>query len=621
MVAFTSDTVLAILAYGSAIVATLRAGSRAFYLMEHDQIDVMDGPLILGPNDVRVLPNGTAVVSPLWELASVFQQSVRLALDPDSMEYQVISVGVIHKENEEAEPYSLSPFPPKRGEVVEREIVEMYANNTCADNEEATITAEISAENIVGESSSNRLSKSKSYLPRISLRSMLVKAPFVGRWVGQQEDETDDDESFSFDELEKDEWDFDYCMSTNVPYNTTSGVSAVKFAEITAYAPETFADLRSRFGIPEKDFRQSILHSGPYVSFQSNSKGAARAGGVFFFTRDGAYMIKTIKKQEAQTLLRMLPKYHKYMKRNGHRSLLTRFCGMYGVSLGTLGTSTTRSSPHREHENIFVVMNSVFPAAGSDFITERFDLKGSTVGRECSDEEREKKGKDAILKDLDLAREVELVRSLTPTKPIGVPKYGFHLGATVKSALLSQLRRDVRLLVNCGVMDYSLLVGVANMDRHQLDNESMRALELSEIQESRMQMALQARGKSREHAILSAIVAPIRILVAPPLFLARRIWSEIDSVFSSILTLPLPYYGAENPGVNGGVFSVLEGQRSGNRAIYFMGVIDFLQPWTTRKVIERRLKGFLGYDMHAISCVSPDEYATRFLEFVGAHVS
>jgi hypothetical protein len=120
-------------------------------------------------------------------------------------------------------------------------------------------------------------------------------------------------------------------MSTDVPYNTTSGVSAVKFAEITAYAPETFADLRSRFGIPEKDFRQSILHSGPYVSFQSNSKGAARAGkngvesvaallsmrsrfltdtccpkgGVFFFTRDGAYMIKTIKVSElvARSLL------------------------------------------------------------------------------------------------------------------------------------------------------------------------------------------------------------------------------------------------------------------------------------------------------------------------------
>jgi len=267
-------------------------------------------------------------------------------------------------------------------------------------------------------------------------------------------------------------------------------------------------------------------------------------------------------------------------------------------------------------------MNSVFPAAGSQFISERFDLKGSTVGRECSEEEKEAKGKNAILKDLDLAREVELVKSLTPPKSSSVPKYGLHLGATVKSAMLSQLRRDVRLLVNCGVMDYSLLVGVVNMDRHQLDNESMRALELSEIQESRMELARRARGKkSMERAFLSSVVTPIRIMIAPPLFLARRIWSEVDSVFSSILTLPLPYYGAENPGVNGGVFSVIEGQRSGNRAIFFLGLIDFLQPWTTRKVIERRLKGVLGYDMHAISCVTPEEYASRFLEFIGAHVS
>lgn len=44
------------------------------------------------------------------------------------------------------------------------------------------------------------------------------------------------------------------------------------------------------------------------------------------------------KKEEARTLLQMLPKYHKYMKRNGGRSILTRFCGVYGVSLRTSGT-------------------------------------------------------------------------------------------------------------------------------------------------------------------------------------------------------------------------------------------------------------------------------------------
>lgn len=74
------------------------------------------------------------------------------------------------------------------------------------------------------------------------------------------------------------DWDFDYCMSTDVPYNTSDASCGVQWAEITAYAPDTFADLRSRFGISEEAFRQSILQSGPYVSFQSNSKGAARVG-------------------------------------------------------------------------------------------------------------------------------------------------------------------------------------------------------------------------------------------------------------------------------------------------------------------------------------------------------
>lgn len=205
MVAFSSDTVLAILAYGSALVATLRAGSRAFYLLEHDQIDVMDGPLILGPSDVRILPNGTAVidVSPLWELASVFQQSVRLALDPDSMEYRVLSVG-IPQEEEEIEPYSLSPFPLKRSEVVEEEILESDANETSAEDGVEIVEVEVSADDIVSESSSGRLSKKKSYLPRISFRSMLGKVPLVSRWVEQEYDDSDDEESFSFDDMETD---------------------------------------------------------------------------------------------------------------------------------------------------------------------------------------------------------------------------------------------------------------------------------------------------------------------------------------------------------------------------------------------------------------------------------
>jgi hypothetical protein len=66
-------------------------------------------------------------------------------------------------------------------------------------------------------------------------------------------------------------------------------------AELAVFAPDTFHNLREIFGISHHSYHQSTFQSGQFVSFQSNSKGAARVGGIFFFTRDGAYMIKTIK--------------------------------------------------------------------------------------------------------------------------------------------------------------------------------------------------------------------------------------------------------------------------------------------------------------------------------------
>ena len=59
-----------------------------------------------------------------------------------------------------------------------------------------------------------------------------------------------------------------------------------------------------------------------------------------------------------------------------------------------------------DSEHLFVVMNAVFPARGAAFITERFNLKGSTVGRERGAAKRAAKGPLAVLKDLDFAREV-----------------------------------------------------------------------------------------------------------------------------------------------------------------------------------------------------------------------
>jgi len=305
-------------------------------------------------------------------------------------------------------------------------------------------------------------------------------------------------------------------------------------------------------------------------------------------------MVKTIKQEEANAFLEMLPEYHKFMSDNvnGRNSLLTRIFGMYSVQF--LSDEETKStdddrwdgglySPSNQQtqatteladdERVYLVMHSVFPPAASAFITERFDLKGSTVGRKCSLEERQSKGANAVLKDLDLMKEVEdeldeakwgRDTSQKKRRRHKSSNHGICIGKRSKSRLMAQLERDVDLLNRCNVLDYSLLVGVADMELSQ--------------------------GKRSTNLF-------------------------------NWMNFPMPYFGAGMTTVDGGALSALPGTRRGKHVMYFLGVIDFLQPWTVKKRLERDLKGLAGYDKTAISCVAPADYAKRFLNFCSTHVT
>ncbi|KAL7527907.1 hypothetical protein ACHAWF_002354 [Thalassiosira exigua] len=306
----------------------------------------------------------------------------------------------------------------------------------------------------------------------------------------------------------------------------------------------------------------------------------------------------------------MLPEYHRFMSErcNGRNSLLTRICGMYSVTFlsgergeggdggggraavedrwdGGYFPSTDRggggeaAARFDDDERIYLVMHSVFPPDASSFVTERYDLKGSTAGRECSPEERLRKGSSAVLKDLDLMRDAAEERRRTTKE--GAKEgggYGICLGPRKRAALLAQLGRDVDLLRRCDVLDYSLLVGVADAEG-------------------------QPRRRSGAESSPRAPKTPFRSLLR---------WTDF----------PLPYHGARLTVVDGGPLSVIDGTRRGRRATYYLGIIDFLQPWTVAKRLERDLKGWTpGTDGSAVSCAAPGDYAERFLRFVEAHVT
>jgi len=643
------EAVLSAVAYAAAIVATARAGSRATYMLTHggsDGMGMVDGPLILGPADVEQRKReliesgvdwldyvgeeeggggGSFQVSPLWESSFGFQQAVRLAMHvggarvarngqhhpPDrisssewkeKIRYALVDAdstakgrkkkGVLSRVlagKEDAVPYSLSPRPivkPKPG-----------SGNGGGGNGGSRMrltfdwhkgTASWGADGSANRKRGNGILKLFTGDGNSDDRSLDFHLMVSSRVAIPRNSDADDDDDDSYAK------------------SATSDERPDRIARISVYAPTAFARLRRMFGITESAYLKSMMKH--YVSFQSNSKGAARAGLFFFFTRDGAYMIKTIKGDEAKTVSKMLPKYYRFMKRNAKRSLLTRFCGMYSVKVSDGKSSVEggdgdgNGSDGKEKEHVFIVMNAVFPAESSKFISERFDLKGSTVGRECSLKEREEKGPNAVLKDLDLAREVSADAPEQST--LNEPTYGINIGSRRKAALLAQLRRDVGLLEECQVMDYSLLVGVV---RNKDDPKSM--LNRQQRPNSPLPFGLlNLREDSRIERIRSSPIG-------------RRIHGMVDTALWWMLPNSMPYYGAGVCGVDGGALSIIPGRRSGHRAVYYMGIIDFLQPWTWKKVMENEMKGLLGYNTKAISCVSPKDYAARFLDFVDAHVT
>ena len=111
----------------------------------------------------------------------------------------------------------------------------------------------------------------------------------------------------------------------------------------------------------------SIASEYVLVEMFTNSK----SGSFFFYSADCRFILKTCSKREAAFLI-MLPNYHAHLMENRF-TLLCRFFGLHRVT-------PRRASVY------FVVMGNVFPIDRP--VHERYDLKGSTLGRETTSAER-----------------------------------------------------------------------------------------------------------------------------------------------------------------------------------------------------------------------------------------
>lgn len=341
------------------------------------------------------------------------------------------------------------------------------------------------------------------------------------------------------------------------------------------YASWVFRELREDyFQLDPADYLVSL--TSKYILSELGSPG--KSGSFFYFSRDYKFIIKTIRHSEAKFLLSILKLYHAHVKTNPH-TLLSRFYGLHRVKLP------------RGRKIHFVVMNNLFPPHRD--IHETYDLKGSTVGREYP-EEKAKQNPHAVLKDINWIDRSKIL----------------ELGPEKRAFLTEQLRRDAEFLKNIGVMDYSLLIGIHNLQRGNRDNVRRNTLKVfSPAIPMRRRHTQQNKGAtSHEAAAL------------------RRVMREADPQsfgMKGAIKLPEQDTGDRQQFIfyqdEGGFQATGEQNepQSNPGAIYYLGVIDILTPYNSLKKLEHLWKG-AQHDRHKISPVPPTEYSDRFFSFMKA---
>ncbi|KAK8791945.1 hypothetical protein WA158_005322 [Blastocystis sp. Blastoise] len=288
------------------------------------------------------------------------------------------------------------------------------------------------------------------------------------------------------------------------------------------YAPMVFRKLREEWNISADDYMLSV---GPQqilrnimlgnLSTLSELCSEGKSGSFFYYSSDGRYMVKTISKTEHKFFRKILSQYYNHIICNPD-TLIVRFLGAHCIKFNN------KEGPGKKI--YFVVMGNLFDRPIK--INRRFDIKGSWVGRYTPVEKRTDITR--ALKDLDM---IELDQRI-------------RLDSKRTSILMNQLEKDTQFLSDCGIIDYSLLLGV-----HYLDN-------------------------------------PL-----PP----RKYVEQPD----------VPFWKSDC----GGMLS------DDGKELYFMGVIDILIQFNTRKFGELTFKSMV-MDNKGVSVQFPPKYRERFMSYM-----
>nr|XP_049466416.1 uncharacterized protein LOC120959578 isoform X2 [Anopheles coluzzii] len=337
------------------------------------------------------------------------------------------------------------------------------------------------------------------------------------------------------------------------------------------YAPIAFRYFRDLFGIQPDDFMMSMC-SAPLREL--SNPGAS--GSIFYLTDDDEFIIKTVQHKEGEFLQKLLPGYYMNLNQNP-RTLLPKFFGLYCYQCNSKNVR-------------LVAMNNLLPSYVRMHL--KYDLKGSTYKRKANKAERSKSS--PTYKDLDFMEQ---------------HPNGLFLEAETYSALIKTIQRDCRVLESFKIMDYSLLVGIHNLDLAVKEKQEAAAKARSEGESDYEdapeadQYMVQEREEQRTTALNRSRSINRQRLVAHSTAM-ESIQAESEPI------------DEEDDVPPGGIPARSE---KGERLLLFIGIIDILQSYRLRKKLEHTWKSII-HDGDTVSVHRPSFYAQRFQEFMAKTV-